>query len=171
MFGKLVWNDEMDARLVEAVGKFGRDWVSVAAHVGGGVDRTQCRKRFITKVDPALQGLNNGPWTDEEFELLKSLVEQHATTGLRGGIDWAPVGRELGRNNDTCNTKWKNSQKLLRAKSQKKGPYSPGEDAIILARVVAWDMNKQGLWSGLETELGRGGDKIQQRWTCTLSKR
>ncbi|KAJ1440165.1 hypothetical protein B484DRAFT_476757 [Ochromonadaceae sp. CCMP2298] len=171
MFGQTFWTDEMDARLLEGVEKFGRNWVRVAAHMGEGLDRNQCTKRYTTKVDPALQDLYNGPWTDEEFELLKSLVEKHATTGHMGGIDWVRVGRELGRSANVCRTKWYDSQKLLRAKSLKKGPFSPEEDAIIVARVAAWDTNKQGLWSGLERELGRRANVILIRWKDTLSKR
>ncbi|KAJ1441054.1 hypothetical protein B484DRAFT_390936, partial [Ochromonadaceae sp. CCMP2298] len=121
VFGFIYWTKEMDARLLEGVELFGfghGQWNRVAAHE-----------------------LYNGPWTDEEFELLKSLVEKHST-GREGRIDWAP-----------------------------KGPYSPKEDAIILARVAAWDTNEQGLWAGLETELGRRASNIQTRWERTLSKR
>mmetsp|Transcript_24605 Transcript_24605/g.53213 ORF Transcript_24605/g.53213 Transcript_24605/m.53213 type:complete len:167 (-) Transcript_24605:34-534(-) len=164
------WTREMDARLLEAVEKFGRNWVRVAAHMDGGVNNHQCLNRYITNADPALQELNRGPWTDEEFELLKSLVEKHST-GREGRIDWAPVAWELGRSTRVCSAKWNNSQRDLRAQFLKKGPYSPKEDAIILARVAAWDTNEQGLWAGLETELGRRASNIQTRWERTLSKR
>ncbi|KAJ1441053.1 hypothetical protein B484DRAFT_390935, partial [Ochromonadaceae sp. CCMP2298] len=150
VFGFMHFTEEMNARLLEGVEKFGRNWVRVAAYVGGGVASKQCNMRYTRNVDPALQELNNGPWTDEEFELLESLVEKYATTGHMGGIDWAPVAWELGR-------------------STKKGPFSPEEDAIIVARVAAWDTNERGLWSSLERELGRGGDNIRHRWTTILS--
>jgi hypothetical protein len=69
-----------DALLLEGVGKLAthisrsshkwRDWVEVAAHVSksGGcvVDNEQCRKRYRENLDPALQKLKNGPWTEAE---------------------------------------------------------------------------------------------------------
>jgi hypothetical protein len=59
-----------DALLLEGVGKFGLDWVRVAAYVSksGGcfVDRLQCGHRYSKHVDPALQKLNNGLWTESE---------------------------------------------------------------------------------------------------------
>jgi hypothetical protein len=59
-----------DALLREGVGKFGLDWVRVAAHISksGGcvVDKGQCRKRYDTNLDPALQKLKNGPWKEAE---------------------------------------------------------------------------------------------------------
>jgi hypothetical protein len=59
-----------DALLLEGVGKFGRDWLRVAALVseGGGcvVDNDQCCYRYSMHADPALQKLYNGPWTEAE---------------------------------------------------------------------------------------------------------
>ncbi|KAJ1407506.1 hypothetical protein B484DRAFT_436477 [Ochromonadaceae sp. CCMP2298] len=61
---------QMDVLLLEAVEMFGRDWVKAAAHVSRGsgctVDRRQCRHKKCTKLDPALQELNNMPLSDEE---------------------------------------------------------------------------------------------------------
>ncbi|KAJ1443514.1 hypothetical protein B484DRAFT_290740 [Ochromonadaceae sp. CCMP2298] len=60
----------MDARLLEAVQMFTIDgetnYVKVAAHVGGGMTNAQCHKRYRYKLDPALQLLNNDPWTEGE---------------------------------------------------------------------------------------------------------
>ncbi|KAJ1394926.1 hypothetical protein B484DRAFT_407732 [Ochromonadaceae sp. CCMP2298] len=299
--------DTKDARLLEAVENFGRNWVRVAAHMDGGVNRHQCSKRYTTNADPALQELNNGPWTDKEFELLKSLVEKHST-GRGGRIDWkghfspeedatilagvaawdtnetglwTGLERELGRGSTNIQYRWNtiSSQRLhsigegesgskerrgrkskareeeeetvkegskgkkqkveasssssssrsadagaeagktvekvkgekgevevkgeieegeegggcgegdaepSRARARgcsgqvkacsstaegplKKGSFSPKEDAIILARVAAWDMNEQGLWIVLGRELGRAASNILAQWTQIIS--
>jgi hypothetical protein len=65
------------------------------------------------------------------------------------------VGRELQRSRGACQIKWRDFHKLLRHKCLKQGPFSSEEDAVILARVAAWDTNVKGLWSELERELGR----------------
>jgi hypothetical protein len=41
-------------------------WRNAATHVGGGVDNLQCQNRYRNKLDPALQKLTNGPWTEAE---------------------------------------------------------------------------------------------------------
>jgi hypothetical protein len=86
-------------------------------------------------------------------------------------MDWKSVGRELQRSACACTAKWCDSQAILRAKSLKKGPFFPEEDAVIIERVSLWDMSKHGLWSGLGRELGRKSTGIQMRWKQTLSKR
>mmetsp|Transcript_13707 Transcript_13707/g.30090 ORF Transcript_13707/g.30090 Transcript_13707/m.30090 type:complete len:168 (+) Transcript_13707:146-649(+) len=99
-----VWTKDMDALLLEGVEQVGlpRDWKSVAKHVGGEVDRKQCCSRYAQKK---AQKLNNRPWTEPEFELLKASVEKN-TTG--GKIKWAAVEDELGWSTTACRTKWNN---------------------------------------------------------------
>jgi len=64
------FTEKMDALLLEGVTKFGLDWIDVAAHINKGsgcvVNNQQCSSRYRNKVNPALQELNNEPWTDEE---------------------------------------------------------------------------------------------------------
>jgi hypothetical protein len=59
-----------DALLLEAVGKFGHDWVDVAAGVSEGsdcvVNNRQCNHRYHDRLNPELQKLNNRDWTEAE---------------------------------------------------------------------------------------------------------
>ncbi|KAJ1443437.1 hypothetical protein B484DRAFT_441581, partial [Ochromonadaceae sp. CCMP2298] len=158
----------MDARLLEGVGRVGKEWVGVAAYVSEGsgcptVDKNQCRKRYNRNLDPAINDLNDGPWTEAEFERLKRMVGQQQTSSRwNGQIDWKPIAKKLNRSPRMCQDKWAYHQRSLRSK--KTGPFSPEEDETIRARVAAWDTSKRGLWSGLEGELGRGEDAVWKRW-------
>jgi hypothetical protein len=103
------------------------------------------------------------------------LVEQQQQQLISGAgekrIHWEPIAKELDRSTRECKDKWVMFQRSLRAQSLKTGPFSPQEDATIVARVAAWDTSKTGLWSGLERELGRTYNNIRGHWRHTLSKR
>ncbi|KAJ1439433.1 hypothetical protein B484DRAFT_175439 [Ochromonadaceae sp. CCMP2298] len=171
LFGFMRWTKEEDTRLRVVVDQVGlpRDWMSVAELMGGGVKNKQCRDRYIAKVDPALQLLNRD-WTQAEFELLKSFVEQQ--TGQR--IEWGPLAKELGRSNYDCAVRGKNYKRCLEEKSMKKGPFTPDEDKKIRKRVAEWNKKgdkKMGLWRDLGAELGRSSVRVEERWRIFLSKR
>jgi len=169
-----------DALLLEAVKECTiyrkTKWVEVAAHVGGGKTNVQCRERYVRYLNPALQLLNNEPWTEDESKRLNELVQQqkqqqqkHSVAGNK--IDWVSIGSELHRNPIHCQNRWSRIQACLLAKSLNTGPFTPEEDAVIIERVAAVGAYMQGLWRELETELGQPAISIFCRWRDTLSKR
>jgi len=164
------WTTEMDSRLTEAVDTFGdRDWVSAARFVGCGVDNAQCRNRWYKHTNPSIQECNTGPWQDEEVEMLAQMVAvhindpsntSHGRSRRRESINWTTISKALNRPYKDCQHKWRSVQ----AKGMQKGPYRPEEDAVIRQRVTEWGDKGQGLWVGLEKELGRAADTVRKRW-------
>jgi hypothetical protein len=50
-----------------------RNWLDIARYVPTRND-VQCREKWTNSLDPEL---NHDPWTEEEDELLKSLIDKH----------------------------------------------------------------------------------------------
>ena len=48
------------------------NWVKIAAYVGHGVDRVQCRVHWTRMIEPALARLEKGAWSDDEVRCAKS---------------------------------------------------------------------------------------------------
>jgi hypothetical protein len=89
---------EGDAKLTEAVKKHGTDWVTVAALVDGRTNY-QCRQRWTTKLDPAIEK-SEGKWKGEEDAKLTEAVKKH-------GTDWVAVAALVdGRTNHQCRQRW-----------------------------------------------------------------
>ena len=59
-----------DARLMEAVKKFGTKWRHVSEFVGGGMTNFQCSQHYYSKMDPESleKKPKNRPWTEEEVQ-------------------------------------------------------------------------------------------------------
>ena len=58
--------------------------------------------------------------------------------------------------------------RYIKCKIMKKGPFTAEEDAIIKQRVAEWGNKGNGLWVGLEKELGRPESDICKRWSRHL---
>jgi hypothetical protein len=66
------FSSEEDSHLRNLVSRFGDDaWDKIAARMPTR-DRRQCRERWINYLSPTV---TNGPWTNEEEDLLKNKVE------------------------------------------------------------------------------------------------
>jgi hypothetical protein len=90
------WKSEEDAKLIDAVSKYGKEWVAVAKLVHGRTNQ-QCRKRWSHTLDP---GITRGRWKPEEDAKLIKAVEKH-------GKNWVAVATLLpGRTDDLCRYRW-----------------------------------------------------------------
>jgi hypothetical protein len=69
------WKEGEDAKLIDAVTKYGKDWVAVAALVP---DRNneQCRDRWVYGLNPRIDK-EMGKWTAEENAKLIEGVQKH----------------------------------------------------------------------------------------------
>jgi hypothetical protein len=124
LYKKGNWKPEEDTKLVEAVVKFGQDWVAVAALVAGRTN-VQCRLRWACILDPPTAAIRR-KWTPEEDAHLTEAVEKL-------GKNWVAVAALLpGRNDLQCRSRWLNRLVLTLGgtTARSEGTGTPGEDAM-----------------------------------------
>ncbi|XP_071703522.1 transcription factor MYB3R-3-like [Rutidosis leptorrhynchoides] len=94
------WTEEEDTILADVVKKYnGRNWKKIALSVPGRSD-VQCLHRWQKVLDPELV---KGPWTKEEDDHIKELVEKH------GCKKWSLIAKYLpGRIGKQCRERWHN---------------------------------------------------------------
>ena len=91
-------------------------WTIIAQHVPGR-DGPQCSWRWNQVIDP---NIDHSEWRDEEFDRLKTLVEQM-------GTKWEAVakalsqGRSLRRSGNTCKNTFNMRSKPKRAQAERRG--------------------------------------------------
>ncbi|KAJ8518367.1 hypothetical protein ONZ45_g4556 [Pleurotus djamor] len=78
------WSDEEDDRLRLAVEVYGNVWLDVASVMHGRINE-QCRDRWVSKLDPAL---NKTAWTEEEDA---ALMEAYNELGKK----WSDISKRL----------------------------------------------------------------------------
>ncbi|XP_077004916.1 snRNA-activating protein complex subunit 4 isoform X2 [Tamandua tetradactyla] len=93
------WAPEEDAKLLQAVAKYGEhDWFKIREEVPGRSD-AQCRDRYVRRLH---FNLKKGRWNSKEEEKLMELIEKH------GVGHWAKIASELPhRTGSQCLSKWK----------------------------------------------------------------
>ncbi|XP_058928886.2 snRNA-activating protein complex subunit 4 isoform X2 [Kogia breviceps] len=96
---KGLWAPEEDAKLLQAVAKYGeQDWFKIREEVPGRSD-AQCRDRYLRRLH---FGLKKGRWNSQEEEKLVELIEKY------GVGHWAKIASELPhRTGSQCLSKWK----------------------------------------------------------------
>ncbi|KAJ7068057.1 hypothetical protein C8F01DRAFT_1334213 [Mycena amicta] len=129
------WTDEMDQRLVDAVGRYGQCWALVARYVSPGLAAAQCSSHWYRALDPTLR---SGTWSAEEDKRL-----QAAVNGF--GKSWVEVASAIpGRNNEQCRERWM-------AKFEKPGNWSEEDDKKLTEAVAV--LGKK--WKEIGIKLGR----------------
>jgi myb proto-oncogene protein len=118
------WTLEEDAKLTEAVKKFGNsDWVAAAELIPGRTNK-QCRQRWIKHLDP---GINRGEWTVEEDAKLTDAVKEHGRCR-----NWAAVASLVpGRTDKQCLSRWDTNLDP----DASKGKWAVEEDAKLIVAV------------------------------------
>jgi hypothetical protein len=148
------WKPEEDAKLTEAVNKYGKDcWVSVAAMVPGRTNR-HCRKRWVDTLDHA--NGNKGIWKPEEDAKLTEAVKKH-------GNHWVSVAAMVpGRTDIQCRPRWIHN---LDSANGNKGTWTPEEDATLTEAVKKYGKN----WVAIAAMVpGRTDIQCRPRWIHTL---
>jgi hypothetical protein len=151
------WNGEEDAKLIEAVEKYGKDWVVVATLVPGRTDK-QCRARWTQALAPVAAGTTAGRWTPEEDAKLIDAVEKYAK-------NWVAVATLVpGRTDKQCRARWTQALASVAA-GKTAGRWTPEEDAKLIDAV-----KKHGRdWVAVATiVLSRTDQQCRSRWTQTL---
>ncbi|XP_036039757.1 snRNA-activating protein complex subunit 4 isoform X2 [Onychomys torridus] len=114
------WAPEEDAKLLQAVAKYGaQDWFKIREEVPGRSD-AQCRDRYIRRLHFSLK---KGRWNAKEEQQLIQLIEKY------GVGHWARIASELPhRSGSQCLSKWKilarKKQRLQKRRGRRPHPSS-----------------------------------------------
>jgi hypothetical protein len=143
------WNEEEDAKLIDAVEKHGNNWVAVATLVPGRTG-TQCRQRLMCTLE-STKGKTAGRWKSEEDAKLIDAVSKY-------GKEWVAVAKLIhGRTNQQCRKRWSHTLDP----GITRGRWKPEEDAKLIEAVEKHGKN----WVAVATLLpGRTDDLCRYRW-------
>jgi S-ribosylhomocysteine lyase LuxS involved in autoinducer biosynthesis len=148
------WKPEEDTKLIDAVKKYGENWVAVAAMVPGQTD-AQCRSRWVQNLDP-VAGKIVGRWKPEEDTKLIEAVKKH-------GKNWVAVATLVpGRTNLQCFNRLTHT---LDTAGKTAGRWKPEEDTKLIEAVKKHGNN----WVAVAAMIpGRTNLQCHHRWTNTL---
>jgi hypothetical protein len=147
------WTVEEDAKLAEAVKKYGdNNWVAVAALVPGRTDK-QCRQRWVDSLDP---NIKRRGWTVEEDTRLTDAVTKH-------GSNWVKVAAMVPRRtNIQCRSRWVDHLDP----DITSGKWKAEEDAKLAEAVKKYGDNN---WVAVAALVpGRTDKQCRKRWVDSL---
>jgi hypothetical protein len=149
------WTPAEDAKLTEAVKKYGNNWVTVAELVSSRTNK-QCRSRWVDILN--VPNGKIGTWTPAEDAKLTEAVKKH-------GNNWVKVAVIVpGRTRDQCRHRWVRTldpaNNGTNLPNGKKGEWTPAEDAQLAEAVKKHGNN----WATVATLVpGRMNQQCRRR--------
>jgi hypothetical protein len=151
------WVAEEDAKLVEAIEKYGKDWTRVAEMVPGRTN-VKCRERWVGTVDPAKSknGKHCVSWKAEEDAKLRRAVKKYDN-------NWVSVAWMVpGRTDRQCRSRW---TLVLDPAYENKGKWTAEENAKLVEAV----RRHGNSWIEVATLVpGRTSHQCRIRWVGTV---
>ena len=115
------WSKEEDDKLKQLSQELKSDWALIASKMPGRTDN-QCKSRY-SRLSRTPTIVNKAPWTAEEDQRLRRLVEQF------GDTNWTLVSNRVpNRNSKQCRDRWQN----FLNPNLRKHAWTAEEDRIIL---------------------------------------
>jgi hypothetical protein len=152
------WAPKEDALLTEAVQKYGKKWVPIAALVPGRTN-PQCRSRWLRHLDPT--NGKKGRWTPEEDAILIEAV------GKVGKYFTSVAALIPGRTNERCRDRWFRYFDITSSEGLKKGAWTPEEDAKLIEAVQELGTH----WVPVAALVySRTNTQCRQRWLDNLER-
>jgi hypothetical protein len=151
------WTVKEDAELIAAVKKIGNtDWAAVAASMSGRTNR-QCRKRWLSNLDPTSDRVT-GKWTAAEDAELLEAEKRH-------GNNWVAVAADMsGRTNVQCCQRW--VYVLDPAREPKTGKHWTAEED---AELIEAEKRHGNNWVAVAADMtGRTNRQCCRRWVYVL---
>jgi len=104
---------------------------------------------------------NRGKWTSDEKDLLRRLVNSE-------GLSWAKIATKMNRTDQSVRDMWRI---LDTQESQKRGPFTPEEDAKLIKLVTKLQSKTKTLnWNSISNQLiGRSRLQCMLRWAHHLN--
>jgi hypothetical protein len=161
------WQQKEDAKLIDAVKKFGNDWVAVVTLVPGRTNEQCARRWSVVRLTATSEGKDSktGKWTAKEDAKLTDAVK-------KCGKDWVAVAALVaGRTNAQCINRWEivGLRTTCQGKKASAGKWTLEEDSKLIEAVTVCGKDWGKDWVAVAALVpGRTNKQCCKRWALRV---